>query len=174
MAARFKRALLGYSRGQVDEALAAARDQLAEQEAALAAERARARGAEQHAAEIDALADRLAAIIVERERELDRLRAELREAGVGSFEGVMHLDVGPLNDFSTLAGIEDAISGIEGVEGVAIKRFSAGRATLAVRLGTAVELLSELGRATALELTVRKASKSHLVLDVGDPGRAAA
>lgn len=123
---------------------------------------------------MDALADRLAAIVVEREREAERLRTELREAGVGALEGTIHLDVGPLADFATLAGFEDAVSGIAGVEGVAIKRFSASRATLAVRLGAKVELLAELQRASDLELSVRKASKSHLVLDVEAPGAAAA
>lgn len=123
---------------------------------------------------MDALADRLAAIIVERERELERLRVELREAGVGAFEGTIHLDVGPLADFSTLAGVEDAVGGIAGVESVAIKRFSAGRATLAVRLAEAVQLLPELQQRTELELSVRKASKSHLVLDVAAPDQAAA
>lgn len=123
---------------------------------------------------MDALADRLAGIVVEREREAERLRTQLREAGVGAYDGTIHLDVGPLPDFATLAGLEDAVSGIAGVDGVAIKRFSANRATLAVRLGTKVELLAELQQASELDLTVRKASKSHLVLDVSAPGAAAA
>ena len=164
---RFKRSLFGYSRDEVD----AAWDR---QAAELAAERVRTLQAQTRAAEMDALADRLAAVVVEREREAERLRAELREAGVGKLEGVVHLDVGPLNEFSTLAGLEDAINAIGGVEGVAIKRFSAGRATLAVRLGTPVELLAEIQRASNLDLSVRKASKSHMVLDVGEPGAAAA
>jgi hypothetical protein len=141
---------------------------------ALVVARRRVEEAEARAAAMDALADRLAAIIVEREREAERLRAELREAGVGAFEGTVHLDIGPLSDFSTLAGLEDAIDAIDGVESVTIKRFSAGRATLAVRMGSPVELLPELQRVSNLELSVRKASKSHVVLDVPEHGAAAA
>lgn len=171
---RFKRSLLGYSCHEVDSAVAEAQRRIDEHAKVLSVARKRVEEANARAAEMDALADRLAAIIVEREREAQRLRAELREAGVGAYEGTVHLDIGPLSDFSTLAGLEDAIDAIEGVESVAIKRFSAGRATLAVRLREAVELLPELQRASNLGLSVRKASKSHLVLDVAEPGQAAA
>lgn len=171
---RFKRALIGYARGEVDAAVAASDAKLAEQSAALTAEQSRAASAEARAAEMDALADHLAGVVVAREGEIERLRAELREAGVGAFEGTIHLDVGPLADFATLAGLEDAVGAIGGVETVAIKRFSAGRATMAVRLGEPVELLAQLQQASSLPLTVRKASKSHLVLDVDEHSAAAA
>jgi hypothetical protein len=171
---RFKFALLGYSRSEVDAAIVASEATIAEQASAITAEKARADGAEARAAEMDALADHLAGVVVEREREAERLRAELREAGAGAFEGTIHLDVGPLADFATLAGLEDTLGSIEGVESVAIKRFSANRATMAVRLAEAVELLAKLQEASDLALSVRKASKRHLVLDVAAPGAAAA
>ena len=52
--------------------------------------------------------------------------------------------MGPLSDFSQLVGFEDAAAGIGATSEMSVKRFTQGRATLAMRFKHPVELLSEL------------------------------
>ncbi len=86
----------------------------------------------------------------------------------GVFEGTIHLDVGPLNDFSQLVALEDAAGSIGAMSEISIKRFSQGRATLAMRLNEPVELLRELEERCDLEFRVRSLRDDSLVLDVDD------
>jgi hypothetical protein len=84
------------------------------------------------------------------------------------FEGSVEVEIGPLEDFSQLVGFEDAARSIAATSELSIKRFSAGRATLAVNLTEPVELLRELEARSDLEFRVRDRRSDRLVLDVGD------
>jgi hypothetical protein len=86
--------------------------------------------------------------------------------------GAVQMDVGPLADFSQLIRIEDAVKRIDAATDISIKRFSGGRATLAMHFNEPVELLRELEERSDLEFTVRRAGANELVLDVA--GAAAA
>jgi hypothetical protein len=87
----------------------------------------------------------------------------------GLFEaGTVHVDVGPLSDFSQLVALEDAVGSIGATSEISIKRFSQGRATLAMRLNEPVELLRELEERCDLEFKVRSLRDDSLVLDVDD------
>ena len=89
-----------------------------------------------------------------------------RGAGEGVYAGDVELEVGPLSDFSQLAGIEDAAASIEGASRIAVRRFSGGRATLALHLSRPVELLRELERRTPFPFRVRDARGDGVVLEV--------
>jgi propanediol dehydratase small subunit len=80
--------------------------------------------------------------------------------------GAVQMDVGPLADFSQLIRIEDAVKRIDSATDISIKRFSGGRATLAMHFNEPVELLRELEERSDLEFKVRRASADELVLDV--------
>lgn len=84
------------------------------------------------------------------------------------FEGLVHLEVGPLDDFSQLVRFEDAVSGLGAASEISVKRFSRGRATLAVRLDRPVELLRELEERSPFELKVRSLKDDRLVVDVNE------
>ena len=244
----FKRSLLGYRRRSVDEALGALdaefelrEQQLREKDGELAAK-------DRRIAILDDVADELSGLVVERDRELRRLRAELatmrtreREArrsrervereiaeigaqargqatrirmqalrhaaqlagrgggatnggtgpvqepapagavsverppaenghaqgaGLDRFEGLIHLEIGPLSDFSQLVSFEDAASQIGATSEISVKRFSRGRATLALRLEQPVELLRELEERAPFEFRVRSLRDDRLILDV--------
>ena len=86
----------------------------------------------------------------------------------GLFEGTVHLDIGPLTDFSQLVALEDAAGAIGATSEISIKRFSQGRATLAMRLNEPVELLRELEERCDLDFRVRSLRDDSLVLDVDD------
>jgi hypothetical protein len=86
----------------------------------------------------------------------------------GFFEGTVHVDVGPLSDFSQLVALEDAAGAIGATSEVSIRRFSGGRATLAMRLSEPVELLRELEERCDLDFKVRSLRDDSLVLDVDD------
>jgi hypothetical protein len=86
----------------------------------------------------------------------------------GLFEGTVHVDVGPLTDFSQLVALEDAAGAIGATSEISIKRFSQGRATLAMRLNEPVELLRELEERCDLDFRVRSLRDDSLVLDVDD------
>jgi hypothetical protein len=86
----------------------------------------------------------------------------------GLFEGIVHVDVGPLTDFSQLVALEDAAGAIGATSEISIKRFSQGRATLAMRLNEPVELLRELEERCDLDFRVRSLRDDSLVLDVDD------
>ncbi len=84
------------------------------------------------------------------------------------FEGLVHVEVGPLSDFSQLVLFEDAASSIKATSEISIKRFSEGRATLAMRLREPVELLRELEERCDLEFKVRSLKGDQVVLDVDE------
>jgi hypothetical protein len=86
----------------------------------------------------------------------------------GFFEGTVHVDVGPLSDFSQLVALEDAAGAIGATSEISIRRFSGGRATLAMRLSEPVELLRELEERCDLDFKVRSLRDDSLVLDVDD------
>lgn len=84
------------------------------------------------------------------------------------FEGLIEVEIGPLSDFSQLVGFEDAAKSIAGTSEISVKRFSEGRATLAMCLGEPVALLRELEERCDLEFSVRDMRGDRIVLDVGD------
>jgi hypothetical protein len=84
------------------------------------------------------------------------------------FEGLVHVEVGPLSDFSQLVLFEDAANGIGATSEISVTRFSDGRATLAMRLQEPVELLRELEERCDLEFKVRSQKSDHVVLDVDE------
>ena len=82
------------------------------------------------------------------------------------FEGIVEVEVGPLSDFSQLVGFEDAAAGIGATSEVSVKRFTQGRATLAMRFKHPVELLSELEERAPFEFRVRDTRSDRVVLDL--------
>lgn len=84
------------------------------------------------------------------------------------FDGVVEVEVGPLSDFSQLVGFEDAAAGIGATSEVSVKRFTRGRATLAMRFKHPVELLTELEERAPFEFRVRDTRSDRVVLDVGE------
>lgn len=206
--------LLGYRRREVEEAIAARDARLDERERALEGARSRL---EQREAELEKRSERvglldgvtryLARLVVERDRELERLRhqseeiaaqargqatrirmqalrqaAQLAAAGTGAgatagrpangsvnvFDGLVHLEVGPLSDFSQLVRLEDAVAELGAASEISVKRFSRGRATLALRLDRPVELLRELEERSPFELKVRSLKDDRLIVDVAE------
>ncbi len=89
----------------------------------------------------------------------------------GMFAGDVKVDIGPLSDFSQLVGFEDAAAQIRSISGIAVERFSAGRATLALHIEDPIDLAEELKQRCSLGLEVRFTASDHLVLDV-DPAAA--
>ena len=92
------------------------------------------------------------------------------------FEGLIKVEIGPLDDFSQLVGFEDAM-GTLGASEISVERFSEGRATLSMRLNEPVDLLRELEERAPLEFRVRRTSDDNLILDVDEdqgPGQQAA
>jgi hypothetical protein len=83
------------------------------------------------------------------------------------FEGLVKVEIGPLDDFSQLVGFEDAI-GTLGASEISVERFSEGRATLSMRLDEPVDLLRELEERAPLEFRVRRTSDDNLVLDIDE------
>jgi hypothetical protein len=83
------------------------------------------------------------------------------------FEGLVRVEIGPLDDFSQLVGFEDAI-GTLGASEISVERFSEGRATLSMRLDEPVDLLRELEERAPLEFRVRRTSDANLILDVDE------
>ena len=82
------------------------------------------------------------------------------------FDGLVEVEVGPLSDFSQLVGFEDAAAGIGATSEVSVKRFTRGRATLAMRFKHPVELLRELEERAPFEFEVRDTRSDRIVLDV--------
>ena len=92
-------------------------------------------------------------------------------AGSGSvelFEGMVHMEVGPLRDFSQLVRFEDVLTGIGAATEISVKRFSQGRATLALRLERPIELLRELQERSPFQITVRSLRDDQLIVDVDE------
>lgn len=87
------------------------------------------------------------------------------------YEGLVKVEIGPLDDFSQLVGFEDAAGQIDATAEISVERFSEGRATLSMRLDEPVELLRELEERAPLEFKVRRSADDSLILDVDDePG----
>jgi len=84
------------------------------------------------------------------------------------FEGLVEVEVGPLRDFSQLVGFEDAAAGIGATSEVSVRRFTQGRATLAMRFKHPVELLRELEERAPFEFQVRDTRSDRIVLDVDE------
>lgn len=201
----FKRALFGYRRAEVDEAVESLGVALDGESRRAQAETTRAdveaaRAGELEQASLDLagrlnslelVANRLAQRVVERERTLAELsqRVEVltsqaveRDAdeaavdegeaaapssnGAGVYDGRVELEIGPLSDFAQLAGFEDAASEIGGADGVSVKGFAQGRATLELHLTEPVELLRELEERAPFEFKVRDTRSDRVVLDV--------
>jgi len=233
----FKRALLGYRRGEVDAALTArgAREWALERDAEDAL--VRSRGSIDALARAEAELASLSAMVIERERmirslgerlaeanarhdrsiasleavsakleeiqaqargqatrirmkalreavevgrraqELDEVQeaageadstAEVDRAARELFDGIVKVEIGPLDDFSQLVGFEDAAGQIDATAEISVERFSEGRATLAMRLDEPVDLLRELEERAPLEFRVRRTSGDNLILDVDD------
>jgi len=234
----FKRALFGYSRAEVDAALAArgAREWALERDAEDAL--ARSRDSIDAVARAEAEMASLSAMVIERERvirslgerlaeanarhdrsiaslevvstKLEEIQAQARgqatrirmkalreavevgrraqelneaqETAAGDadsiadvdraarelFDGIVKVEIGPLDDFSQLVGFEDAAGQIDATAEISVERFSEGRATLAMRLDEPVDLLRELEERAPLEFRVRRTSEDNLILDVDD------
>ncbi len=88
-----------------------------------------------------------------------------REAGE-LFDGLVEVEVGPLSDFSQLVGFEDAASEIGATSEISVKRFTEGRATLAMRFKHPVELLRELEERAPFGFRVRAMRSDRIVLDL--------
>jgi hypothetical protein len=89
------------------------------------------------------------------------------------FEGLVEVEIGPLGDFSQLVGFEDAAGRIGATSEISVRRFSEGRATLAMRLDEPVELLRELEERSPMDFRVRKTDGDRVVLDLDDEAEAA-
>jgi hypothetical protein len=84
------------------------------------------------------------------------------------FQGLIEVEIGPLNDFAQLVGFEDAARSIGGAAEISVKRFSEGRATLEMSLREPVALLHELEERCDLDFRVRDTREDRVVLDVDD------
>ena len=95
----------------------------------------------------------------------------IEQAAQNLFEGLVKVEIGPLDDFSQLVGFEDAAGQIDATSEISVERFSEGRATLSMRLNEPVELLRELEERSPLEFRVRRSADDNLILDIDDdPG----
>jgi hypothetical protein len=95
----------------------------------------------------------------------------IEQAAHNFFEGLVKVEIGPLDDFSQLVGFEDAAGQIDATSDISVERFSEGRATLSMRLNEPVELLRELEERSPLEFRVRRSADDNLILDIDDdPG----
>jgi uncharacterized coiled-coil protein SlyX len=94
--------------------------------------------------------------------------ADVDRAARELFDGIVKVEIGPLDDFSQLVGFEDAAGQIDATAEISVERFSEGRATLAMRLDEPVDLLRELEERAPLEFRVRRTSGDNLILDVDD------
>jgi len=95
----------------------------------------------------------------------------IEQAAQNLFEGLVKVEIGPLDDFSQLVGFEDAAGQIDATTDISVERFSEGRATLSMRLNEPVELLRELEERSPLDFKVRRSADDNLILDIDDdPG----
>lgn len=84
------------------------------------------------------------------------------------FDGLVKVEIGPLDDFSQLVGFEDAAGQIGATSEISVERFSEGRATLSMRLSEPTDLLRELEQRSPLDFRVRRTAGDNVVLDVDD------
>jgi hypothetical protein len=95
----------------------------------------------------------------------------VEQAAKDLYEGLVKVEIGPLDDFSQLVGFEDAAGRIDATSEISVERFSEGRATLSMRLDEPIELLRELEERSPLEFKVRRTAEDNLILDIDDePG----
>jgi hypothetical protein len=95
----------------------------------------------------------------------------VEHAAQGLFEGLVKVEIGPLDDFSQLVGFEDAAGQIGATSEISVERFSEGRATISMRLNEPVELLRELEQLSPVDFRVRRTAADNLILDIDeDPG----
>jgi len=94
--------------------------------------------------------------------------SEIERAAKGLYEGLVKVEIGPLDDFSQLVGFEDAAGQIDATSEISVERFSEGRATISMRLDEPVELLRELEQRSPLDFRVRRTAEDNLILDVDD------
>ncbi|HVY77079.1 MAG TPA: hypothetical protein VG898_01070 [Solirubrobacterales bacterium] len=92
----------------------------------------------------------------------------VEQAAQNLFQGLVKVEIGPLDDFSQLVGFEDAAGQIDATSEISVERFSEGRATLSMRLNEPVELLRELEERSPLEFRVRRSADDNLILDIDD------
>lgn len=99
---------------------------------------------------------------------LPETSADSAETALGElFEGLVKLEIGPLDDFSQLVGFEDAV-GRMGASEISVERFSEGRATLSMQFDEPVALLRELEESAPFEFEIRRTTADELVLDVDE------
>jgi hypothetical protein len=84
------------------------------------------------------------------------------------FDGIVKVEIGPLDDFAQLVGFEDAAGQIDATAEISVERFSEGRATFSMRLERPVDLLHELEERSALEFKVRHTAPDNLILDLDE------
>lgn len=84
------------------------------------------------------------------------------------FEGLVKVEIGPLDDFAQLVGFEDAAGQIGATSEISVERFSEGRATLSMRLSEPTDLLHELEQRSPLDFHVRRTADDNVVLDIDD------
>jgi hypothetical protein len=84
------------------------------------------------------------------------------------FDGLVKVEIGPLDDFSQLVGFEDAAGQIGATSEISVERFSEGRATLSMRLSEPTDLLGELEQRSPLDFRVRRTADDNVVLDIDD------
>lgn len=84
------------------------------------------------------------------------------------FDGLVKVEIGPLDDFSQLVGFEDAAGQIDATAEISVERFSEGRATISMQLDEPVELLRELEERSPLEFKVRHTAADNLILDIDE------
>ncbi|MSO40886.1 MAG: DivIVA domain-containing protein [Solirubrobacterales bacterium] len=86
----------------------------------------------------------------------------------GIYEGAVEVEVGPLNDFSQLAGFEDAAAKVDGADEIKVRRFSGRRATVSISLSEPVELLRQLEEHAPFEFKISDQRSGRVVLDIDD------
>ena len=94
--------------------------------------------------------------------------ADVDRAARELFDGIVRVEIGPLDDFSQLVGFEDAAGQIDATTEISVERFSEGRATLSMQLDEPVDLLRELEQRSPLDFRVRRTSGDNLILDVDE------
>jgi hypothetical protein len=92
----------------------------------------------------------------------------VERAAKSLYEGLVKVEIGPLDDFSQLVGFEDAAGQIGATSEISVERFSEGRATLSMRLNEPVELLRELEERSPLDFKVRRTADDNLILDIDE------
>jgi hypothetical protein len=123
---------------------------------------------------IERLEEAIERVGVEVDEDEEELAARARMNGHAErepgdlFDGMVEVEVGPLSDFSQLVGFEDAAGAIGATSEISVKRFTGGRATLAMRFKHPVELLRELEERAPFEFRVRDMRPDRVVLDLDE------